>query len=622
MEEINELKQKFSITNTNTNATNTNNANATLSSSSSSSTDQSEYQTQLNKLQEKHRTTIEKHDNKIKKLEKKQSKILFISFYILLNLAEDPTIERKMIKKGLIDYLLNALDRSSSDLLILAVTFLKKLSIYEENKNYFKTKGIILKLSKFLPCSSQSLMIITLRLIFNLSFDSEIREQCTQHGMIPKLINLLKTPLFRGTSLRLLYHLSIEDRCKSMFTYSDGIPLFMGMIINFPQNLLTKELAGLAVNVSINHRNAEIMASNRGLNHLVDRVLTTRDSLLMKIIRNISYWSFMNQQSLDNPELQYKYRGLWSPHIKNLCKLAVECDSHDLLIEILGTIANFTLLDLPMNQGWSKMLSDYNLLPLLSKLLVPGMSQNDVILEVVMILSAAASDNQSCKLFLNNNIIPTLYQVWKEKSNDLEVLLQLLFCFYKLLSNENTQEEVLYGTRIIADIIECLGHTNPAVRFISDQVVELVLEVDRNELTGELGQLGLQIRKKRFDSYNQKWLTEMIHMDEISPMNGSNLISGGGGGGNMLNDDSYHEDYIARQYVHDEQEDEDIAWRAVRSTSSSSQQQQLQYQQQQQQYSKNGPDSDYGYGRGNLSPGTLSSDGDGDDSWDGRRQYK
>lgn len=605
MEEINELKQKFNITQSSNGRNQTN----------GSSPEPSEYTTQLTKLQEKHKTAIEKHDNKIKRLEKKQSKILFIGFYILLNLAEDPTTERRMIKRGLIDYLFNALERTSSDLLILTVTFLKKLSIYEENKNYFKTKGIIIKLSKFLPCSSQALIIITLRLIFNLSFDIEIREQCTQHGIVPKLINFLKTPLFRGTSLRLLYHLSIEDRCKSMFTYSDGITLFMGMIINFPQNLLTKELAGLAVNVSINHRNAEIMASNRGLNHLIDRVLTTRDSLLMKIIRNISYWSFMNQQSLDNPELQYKFRGLWSPHIKNLCKLAVECESHDLLIEVLGTIANFTILDLPMNQGWSKILSEYNLLQLLSKLLVPGMAQNDVVLEVIMILSTAASDNQACKILLNHNIIPTLYQVWKDKSSDIEILLQLIYCFYKLLLNENTQEEVLYGTRIIVDIIECLGHTNPAVRSISDQVVELVLEVDRNEITGELGQLGLQIRKKRFDSYNQKWLLEMLQYDDMSSinngMNNMNLMSS-----NNLNDDSYHEDYISRQYVHDEEQEEDMAWRAVRSSSSSMQ------QQQQQQYIGNGNDADYGYGRGNISPGTFSSDGDNDDSWDGRRQYK
>ena len=42
-------------------------------------------------------------------------------------------------------------------------------------------------------------------------------------GFVPKLINLLKTPTFRAKTLKLLYHLSVDDRCKSMFTYTDGV---------------------------------------------------------------------------------------------------------------------------------------------------------------------------------------------------------------------------------------------------------------------------------------------------------------------------------------------------------------------------------------------------------------
>ena len=50
-------------------------------------------------------------------------------------------------------------------------------------------------------------------------------------GFVPKLINLLKTPTFRAKTLKLLYHLSVDDRCKSMFTYTDGA-LFIERIDN------------------------------------------------------------------------------------------------------------------------------------------------------------------------------------------------------------------------------------------------------------------------------------------------------------------------------------------------------------------------------------------------------
>ena len=115
-------------------------------------------------------------------------------------------------------------------------------------------------------------------------------------GYVPKLINLLKTPTYRAKTLKLLYHLSVDDRCKSMFTYTDGIPILIGMVINFPSDFLAKELAALMVNLSHNSRNAELMIANKGLNLLMDRFSDKRDPLLLKIIRNISQWTFNQQQ--------------------------------------------------------------------------------------------------------------------------------------------------------------------------------------------------------------------------------------------------------------------------------------------------------------------------------------
>ncbi|CAN0507618.1 unnamed protein product, partial [Laminaria digitata] len=61
------------------------------------------------------------------------------------------------------------------------------------------------------------------------------------------------------------------------------MPIVMQLVLNFPQKTLAKELAALAVNLSLNPRNAQIMASQRGLHHLVDRVTETKDPLLMKV---------------------------------------------------------------------------------------------------------------------------------------------------------------------------------------------------------------------------------------------------------------------------------------------------------------------------------------------------
>ena len=53
-----------------------------------------------------------------------------------------------------------------------------------------------------------------------------------------------------------------------------------------------------------------------------------------------------------------------------------------------------TIYDLPASSNWSKLLREYSLLNLFCKMLVPGMAQNDLLLEIVMLVSTIASDLQ------------------------------------------------------------------------------------------------------------------------------------------------------------------------------------------------------------------------------------
>ena len=55
------------------------------------------------------------------------------------------------------------------------------------------------------------------------------------------------------------------------------------------------------------------------------------------------------------------------------------------LPQVLGTLNNLTALDLPKGVGWVDVLSNYALAPFLTKLLVPGMAQNDIVLEVGLV---------------------------------------------------------------------------------------------------------------------------------------------------------------------------------------------------------------------------------------------
>lgn len=58
-----------------------------------------------------------------------------MSLYLLLNLAEDTRTELKMRNKNIVGLLVKVLERDDEELLVLVVSFLKKLSIFLENKN-------------------------------------------------------------------------------------------------------------------------------------------------------------------------------------------------------------------------------------------------------------------------------------------------------------------------------------------------------------------------------------------------------------------------------------------------------------------------------------------------------
>ncbi len=60
---------------------------------------------------------------------------MLVAFYLLLNLAEDIKVEMKMVNKQIVVLLIKTLERTNPELLILVVSFLKKLSIFIENKS-------------------------------------------------------------------------------------------------------------------------------------------------------------------------------------------------------------------------------------------------------------------------------------------------------------------------------------------------------------------------------------------------------------------------------------------------------------------------------------------------------
>ena len=167
----------------------------------------------------------EKSYKKYQSLLQKQEHLLRVTVYLLLNLAEDAKVEMKMKNKKIVPLLILLLERQNPELLILVVSFLKKLSIFLENKDEMKQNNIMEKVSTLIPHSNDDLLNITLRLLLNLTFDTELREKAVKNALVPKLVLLISSEHHCVVVLCILYHISMDDRCKSFFSYTDCIPV-------------------------------------------------------------------------------------------------------------------------------------------------------------------------------------------------------------------------------------------------------------------------------------------------------------------------------------------------------------------------------------------------------------
>ena len=77
-----------------------------------------------------------KLQKRYKSLIKKQDSLFRIGLYLLLNLAESADVQYKMRAKGIVPILIRIVKtRQSPPVLLLAISFLQKMSVFLENKN-------------------------------------------------------------------------------------------------------------------------------------------------------------------------------------------------------------------------------------------------------------------------------------------------------------------------------------------------------------------------------------------------------------------------------------------------------------------------------------------------------
>ncbi|CAG5021715.1 unnamed protein product [Parnassius apollo] len=435
----------------------------------------------------------EQMKRKLKTLSKRQEQLLRVAFYMLLNIADNIKVEEKMHKKDIVGLLIGAMERHSNiDLLILIVSFLQKLSIFIENKNAMASKGIVEKLAPLLDSPNADLVNVTLKLLFNLTFDTKLRNKMVKINLLPKFIQFTSDDKHINLAMKILYHLSMDDRVKLMFTQSDCVKLLTDMLllnVNSESSIdsgpgTTDVLLAVCVNLAWNERAAQQMAAEGRLRELLARAFRHRNAMLMKLVRNLSHHS--------------QTKPLFVEFVGDIAGAVTSGEaSEEFVIECLGTLSN--ILSLSNNIDVYAVAERYNLIPCIMKILDPSNNVDpELVLEGVVAAGALAGDERAADALAAARGGDALVALLRLRQADDEHVLQTAFAFRQLLSHPRAADHLVTRTEAPAYLIDLMQDKNVEIRKMCDSCLDIISQME-NEWAA-------RIKVERFRCHNGQWL--------------------------------------------------------------------------------------------------------------------
>ncbi|KAH6591972.1 hypothetical protein BASA50_008371 [Batrachochytrium salamandrivorans] len=473
---------------------------------------------------------LDQSHKKFQNMLRKQDQLLFVSFHLLMNLAEDPSIEVKMVKRDIVKYLINMLDRKAPELLILTVTFIKKLSVIRENVDeLFKHADELLdKLGRLIDTECDGLHGVSMRLLLNLSHSANFRTILVREGFHHKLRNIIKNGTPSTVTLQLMYQLSIDDKSRASTVFTDCIPTIIQMILEYKGDRVNVEVMALAINISTILGNAQIICQDNGIKFLIKRAIKTKDPLLFKMLRNIS------QHSNEGIKMMFL------DHIDDMMHLMLDSLSNaDVLIEILGILGNLTIAEF----DFGKLAIAYDLLYVIKKIIYAAVSSSnidsrrigsttavsrnsaidynkigsknklegvaeddDILLQTIILLSTMSLDENISPMVASANLLPLLIDVMIAKEEDDEIILQVCYCIYQFLLHDSTRTILVGKTDVVGYLIDLLYDRNIEIRKMCDASLSIIGEIDED--------WNRKLRQQKFAWHNSEWISMMTEVPE------------------------------------------------------------------------------------------------------------
>lgn len=206
----------------------------------------------------------------------------------------------------------------------------------------------------------------------------------------------------------------------------------MKMIVESPTEQVDLEVIALGINLALDSKCAVQMieySKKKGLKFLIKRAFKFKDSLIMKMVRNISQHDEVKKYFCE-------YVGLLGETIPREDKI-------DFLIEVVGTLGNLNITDI----DYEMQLNEYKLVSWIKKMLQPGNVDDDLVLDVIVLVGAVCIDDACANMLSKSGIIEILIEILNAKQEDDEIVLQIVYVFYQMIFHKSTREIIIKKTR-------------------------------------------------------------------------------------------------------------------------------------------------------------------------------
>jgi hypothetical protein len=434
-----------------------------------------------------------------------QNHLLRLIISLLFNISENASAMRKMVNKDILTPLCGVLDRRNPDLLILALRFIRKISLVPVNWNavpYDQIPDLIAKnifrWGQFSAGEGRRKRVSVVRegleILYAFSFHPEAVPVIKQDNIFAMISNFVEVPELRPQLIRLFYCVSGGDGSDEVFR-RDAV---VNMLIMAATNQSDYRVAALVIlsklsldrEISLSVAKSPIFTAEnlKGMFVQATSIDSEETRLLLQLIRNIA----------DNqPDL---VRG-FDDEIVAAC---LRNRDRPVFVHVMA-IANRA----KMNSERAKYyIAQTSFLQLLFDTLENDRIEPQLHLECVMFTSALVLYSTAAQVLGKRGIVDVLIKVFTRHANDMDIQSQCMFAFFRLTCHSETRAALLAHREIVGIVLKHSTSKNAVLNGIAHSLLDAMMTFDRQSAD--------KLLMPRFDAFNQEWLSAIAALDQTA----------------------------------------------------------------------------------------------------------